>query len=80
MIAEAAPSKRDYFVDEAGDAVLFCRTGHICIGQEGCSRHFILGMADIPQVQMSSERTIRLHGAAAVQKPAAQGRPIQRLP
>jgi len=51
MTAERTSSKRNYFVDEAGDAVLFSRTGRICIGQEGCSRYFILGMVDIPHVE-----------------------------
>lgn len=50
-MAITATSKRDYFVDEAGDPVLFSRTGRICVGQEGCSRYFILGMADIAHVE-----------------------------
>lgn len=39
---------RHYFVDEAGDGVLFSDRGRILVGQAGCSRHFMLGLADIP--------------------------------
>jgi len=42
------PGKRSYFVDEAGDAVLFDAKGRVIVGTEGCSRFFILGLADIP--------------------------------
>ena len=41
-------STRHYCVDEAGDATLFDRKGHIIIGSEGCSRFFILGLLDVP--------------------------------
>ncbi len=40
-------SKRYYFVDEAGDGTLFSRRGKIIIGQEGCSRFFMLGFVDL---------------------------------
>lgn len=39
---------RYYYVDEAGDGVLFSARGRIRIGFEGCSNHFMLGLADIP--------------------------------
>ncbi|HQJ52669.1 MAG TPA: DUF3800 domain-containing protein [Anaerolineae bacterium] len=38
---------RDYYVDEAGDATLFRRDGHLTIGKGGCSRFFILGLLDV---------------------------------
>ena len=38
---------RNYFVDEAGDGTLFNRRGRVIVGTEGCSRFFILGLADI---------------------------------
>jgi hypothetical protein len=38
---------RQYFVDEAGDAVLFDAKGRVIVGQEGCSKHFILGLLDV---------------------------------
>ena len=37
--------ERHYFVDEAGDLVLFNRRGKVIIGQEGCSKYFIIGTA-----------------------------------
>jgi len=45
---ERSPSIRHYFVDEAGDGTLFNRRGRIIVGTEGCSRFFVLGLADIP--------------------------------
>jgi len=36
-----------YFVDEAGDATLFDRKGQVLIGKAGCSRYFVLGLAEI---------------------------------
>lgn len=37
--------ERHYFVDEAGDLVLFDKRGRVIVGTEGCSKHFILGCA-----------------------------------
>lgn len=45
----AGPSVRHYFVDEAGDAVLFNRKGRVMVGQPGCSKFFILGLLDVPE-------------------------------
>lgn len=45
--SERQKSVRYYFVDEAGDGVLFDRKGRAIIGKEGCSRYFILGLLDI---------------------------------
>ncbi|MEZ4870467.1 MAG: hypothetical protein R3C14_54565 [Caldilineaceae bacterium] len=45
---EITPSARNYYVDEAGDGTLFNRKKQIIIGDEGCSKFFILGFADIP--------------------------------
>ena len=36
-----------YFVDEAGDPVLFDRRGRLLVGSEGCSGYFMLGKLDI---------------------------------
>jgi len=44
---ETGPSVIHYFVDEAGDAVLFNSNGHVLVGTEGCSRYFILGKLDV---------------------------------
>ena len=38
---------KHYFVDEAGDPVLYNRWGDLVAGQAGCSRYFILGFLDI---------------------------------
>ncbi|MCW1883822.1 DUF3800 domain-containing protein [Luteolibacter flavescens] len=41
------PSPKHYFVDEAGDPVLFSGKGKVLIGSEGCSRYFAVGMLDV---------------------------------
>lgn len=41
-------SVRHYFVDEAGDGTLFNARGKVLIGQEGCSRYFMLGILQVP--------------------------------
>ena len=41
------PSPRRYFVDEAGDPVLFNRRKRVVVGNQGCSTYFILGLLDI---------------------------------
>ena len=33
----------DFFVDEAGDDTLFDKKGRVIVGEEGCSKYFILG-------------------------------------
>jgi hypothetical protein len=38
---------RHYFVDEAGDAIIFGKRGWVLIGEQGCSRYFILGVLDV---------------------------------
>ena len=40
---------RFYFVDEAGDPVLFGKRGQVIINTDGCSRFFILGILDCNQ-------------------------------
>jgi len=42
-----APSTLHFFVDEAGDPTLFDAKGRILVGQEGCSKNFILGKLDV---------------------------------
>jgi hypothetical protein len=57
---------RYYFVDEAGDGTLFDRKGHIIVGQQGCSRYFMLGVLDISRptelTQALNELHVRLLG------------------
>ena len=36
-----------YYVDEAGDPILFDKKGKVLIGSEGCSRYFILGLLHV---------------------------------
>ncbi len=36
-----------YFVDEAGDGVIFNARGQVIIGKEGCARHFIVGALQV---------------------------------
>lgn len=50
------PSTLHFFVDEAGDPTLFDAKGRILVGQEGCSKTFILGKLDV-------EDPVALHAA-----------------
>jgi hypothetical protein len=43
------PGIRHYFVDEAGDPVLFSAKKKIIVGSSGCSAYFILGKVEIDQ-------------------------------
>ena len=56
-------TKRDYFVDEAGDAALFGSKGKVLIGSEGCSQYFILGVLDVEQPELLAQelQTLRAH-------------------
>ena len=40
-----------YFVDEAGDPTLFARRRQTIVGQEGCSKYFILGKLEVDDPQ-----------------------------
>jgi hypothetical protein len=50
-----------YFVDEAGDPVLFGKRGKVIINSEGCSRFFILGVLECnhPDVLMNEFNNLR---------------------
>jgi hypothetical protein len=48
-VTPSSQSVRYYFVDEAGDGVLFDTKGRVIVGQPGCSRFFILGLLDVLQ-------------------------------
>lgn len=41
------PTFRHYFVDEAGDPNLFKRRAKPIVGKDGCSKFFMLGVADV---------------------------------
>src|ERR1039457_5661543 len=47
---ENQPAVKHYFVDEAGDPVLFSGNGKVLIGSEGCSRYFAVGLLAVPDV------------------------------
>lgn len=47
MMADHMHQSIHYFVDEAGDTVLFNRKGKIRIGVEGCSNYFIMGKLEV---------------------------------
>jgi hypothetical protein len=46
-MSEMPPVRRHYFVDEAGDPTLFDARGRVLVGQDGCSRYFMLGVLDV---------------------------------
>jgi hypothetical protein len=45
------PTPKHYFVDEAGDPTIFGDRGKVLVGSPGCSRFFILGLADVEDPQ-----------------------------
>ncbi len=53
-LSDPAP-QRYYFVDEAGDGNLFSKKGRLRLGEEGCSRYFILGILDVPDPDRLSQ-------------------------
>jgi hypothetical protein len=60
---EIPSSVRHYFVDEAGDGVLFSSKGRILIGTEGCSRYFILGLLDVQEPDRLSRDLQEFHAS-----------------
>ncbi|CAN5602618.1 hypothetical protein BH10PLA2_BH10PLA2_39370 [soil metagenome] len=44
---DLSPNKCHYFVDEAGDPILFNRRKQVVVGTEGCSKFFLLGLLDV---------------------------------
>jgi hypothetical protein len=55
-------SIRHYFVDEAGDGVLFDRDGAVTVATPGCSRFFMLGVVDVPEPQQLDRDLTALRG------------------
>jgi hypothetical protein len=57
-----APTFRHYFVDEAGDPSLFKKRGKPIVGRDGCSKFFMLGVADVaaPKTVADELETLRL--------------------
>jgi len=58
-------SIRHYFVDEAGDGVIYGGKGKnkdkVLIGTEGCSTYFMLGILDVPDPDVLSQKLKALH-------------------
>ena len=46
-MSDTPPIVKHHFVDEAGDGTLFDRKGRVLIGEEGGSKFFMIGLADI---------------------------------
>lgn len=46
-MSESTPDNKHYYVDEAGDAVLFAKRGKLVLDTPGCSRHFAVGLLDV---------------------------------
>ncbi len=55
--------RRYYFVDEAGDAIIFGRRGRMLIGEHGCSRYFILGVLDVSNPPLIQQELDELRGS-----------------
>ncbi len=51
---------RSYYVDEAGDPIIFGKKGSIMLGKEGCSKYFILGVLDGTNQENLSQELIEL--------------------
>ena len=68
------PSRRFYFVDEAGDPTLFSANGQALVGTEGCSRYFMLGVLEVadPHTFTSALNSLR---AALLADPYFRGVP-----
>lgn len=58
--AAHAPGTHSYYVDEAGDPVLFNSKGQMIAGQEGCSRFFILGKLEIMEPNVLADALTNL--------------------
>jgi len=54
------PTFRHYFVDEAGDPNLFKKRGKMIVGKDGCSKFFMLGVADVVEPQTVANELIEL--------------------
>ena len=46
---DSRSATRYYYVDEAGDAILFNRRKRVIVGNEGCSSYFMLGKIDVTE-------------------------------
>ncbi|MFH1418770.1 MAG: DUF3800 domain-containing protein [Planctomycetota bacterium] len=74
---EANESVLHYFVDEAGDPVLFSAKREVNVGTEGCSKYFILGKLDVDDPDGLSQRLEDLR-AVLLADPYFKGVPSMR--
>jgi Protein of unknown function (DUF3800) len=54
------PERKCYFVDEAGDATIFGSRGKVLVGNDGCSRFFTLGLADVEESEKLAAELVAL--------------------
>lgn len=47
IVSDSQSAVKHYFIDEAGDGTLFDKNGRVIIGEAGCSKFFLIGLADI---------------------------------
>lgn len=47
LVEVSSDQVKRYFVDESGDGTIFAHHGRVLIGQNGCSRFFMLGLLEI---------------------------------
>lgn len=73
-IVQPGVESRYYFIDEAGDLTLFNRRGDVMVGQPGCSRYFMLGVAIIED-RRQVEQALAVLRASIVSMPELQGVP-----
>lgn len=60
---QSVPSDtRHFYIDEAGDSVLFGKRGKVLVGTEGCSKFFILGALQVIDPASLSRELSALHG------------------
>jgi hypothetical protein len=50
------PDIRYYFVDEAGDLTIFNKKGKVIVGQEGCSKVFMVGLLHLPEPEIAEQK------------------------
>lgn len=59
-IKETQNETRQFFVDESGDPAFYGKGGRIIVGEEGCSRAFLLGFVVTDDPEPLRERLTAL--------------------
>lgn len=60
MGTAAGGNVKHYFVDEAGDLTLFDKQGNTVVGNKGVSRHFMVGLVELPDPAAAHRRLEKL--------------------